>query len=176
MRFFEGGKHVWLATTLTGGLLARKRKTKIAEIAQTNHQSIHRTRDRQKTTAVTTTAQTRAVNMALSLPRHPPRLPRLLRRSASRQPTIRAETPTRANQVPFAPATDRATSVRYTRPVRRRHSQGHLLWFRNMLEFLSFSLHAAQHKLIILRAHGLLRLMLTIFTAQYRRWASTLRA
>ena len=70
-----------------------------------------------------------------------------------------------ANQVPFAPATDRATAVRHTRPVRRRHCQGHLLWFRKMLECLSFALHVAWHKLFLSRAHGLLRRLLTIFTA-----------
>ena len=59
----------------------------------------------------------RPVNMVLSHPRQPPRLPRLLRGSTSGQPTIRAKTPTCANQVPFAPATDRATAVRLTRHV-----------------------------------------------------------
>ena len=165
MTFSDGGKHVWLATATTKGLLARKRTTKIAEIVQTNHESTHGTRDRQTATALTTTAHTRPVNMVLSHPRQPPRLPRLLRGSASGQPTIRAETPTRANQIPFAPATDRATAVRHTRPVRRRHCREHLLWFRKMLECILFALHVARHKLFLLRAHGLLRRLLTIFTA-----------
>ena len=112
MRFSEDGKHERLATAATGGLLARKRKTKISEIVQTNHEIIHRIRDSRKATAVTTTAHTRPANIALSLPRQPPWLRHLLRRSASRQPAIRAKTPTRSNQVPFAPATDRATAVR----------------------------------------------------------------
>ena len=106
--FSDGGKHVWLATASTEGLLARKTTTKIAEVVKTNHDGTTRIRDRQIITAVTTRAHTRPVNMVLSHPRQPSRLPRLLRGSASGQPTIRTETPTRANQVPFAPATDSA--------------------------------------------------------------------
>ena len=165
MTFSDGGKHVWLATAATEGLLARKHTTKIAEIVQTNHEGIHRNRDWQTATAATTTAHTRPVNIVLSHPRQPPRLPRLLRGGASGQRTIRAETLTGANQVPFAPATDRATAVRHTRPVRRRHCRGHFLWFRKMLECLSFALHGARHKIFLLRAHGLLRRLLATFTA-----------
>ena len=122
--FSDGGKHVWLATAATEGLLARKTTIKIAEIVQTNHEGTTRTRDGQTSTAVTATAHARPVNMVLSHPHQLPRLPRLLRGSASGQPTIRAETPTRANQVSFASANDSATAVRRIRPVRRRHTVG----------------------------------------------------
>ena len=107
MTFFDGGKHVWLATAATEGLLARKQTTKIVLIGQTNHEGTHGTRGRQSATAVTTTSHKRPANMKLSHPCQPPQLPCLLRRSVSEQPTIRAETPTRANQVPFALATYR---------------------------------------------------------------------
>ena len=143
MTFTDGGKHEWLATAATDGPLALKRITKIAEIVHTNHEGTHGTRDRQTATAQTTTARTRPANMVLSHPRQPPPLPCLLRGSTSGQPIIRAETPTRANQVPFELATDRATAVRHPRPVRRRHRRGHFLCFHKMLECLSLALHVA---------------------------------
>ena len=165
MTFFDGGKHVWLATDATDGLLARKHTTKIAEIVQTNHEGTHGTRDRQAATAVRTTAHTRLVNMVLSHLRQPPWLQYLLRGSVSGQPTIRGETPTRANQVPFALATDRATAVRHTRPVRRRHCRGHFPCFHKMLECLRFALRVARHEIFLSRAHGLVRRLMTTFTA-----------
>ena len=176
MTFFDGGKHVLLATAATDCLLARKRTTKIAEIVQTNHEGSHGTRNRQTTTALTTTAHTRLANMVLSHPRQPPQLPCLLRGSVSGQATIRAKTPTRANQVPFALATHRATAVRHTRPVRRRHCRGHFLCFHKMLEYLSFALHVARNKLFLSKAHGPLRGLMTTFTAEHRRWGPALTA
>ena len=165
MTFSDGGKHVWLATATTEGLLARKPTIKIVEIVQTNYEGATRSRNRQTARAVTTTAHTHPVNLVLSHPCQPSFFLRLLWRSASAQPTIRAETTTRAKQVPFAPTTDSLTAVRRTRPVRRRHCRGHLLWFRKMLECLSFALHVVRHTKFVIRAHGLLRRLLTIFTA-----------
>ena len=46
--FSDGGKHVWLATAATEGLLARKRTAKIAEIVQ--NQSRGYPRDQGQTT------------------------------------------------------------------------------------------------------------------------------
>ena len=164
MTLSAGVNHVWLAIAATGSLLACKRREKIAEVVQTNHEGTHRSGDRQTATPATTTAHTRPGNTVLSHPRKPPRLPRLLRRSAPGQPTIRSLTPTRANQIPFAPTTDSATAVRRTRSVRQRHRRWHLLWFRKMLGCLSFTLHVPRHKLFLVRAHALLRRLLTIFT------------
>ena len=59
----------------------------------------------------------------VSNPRPPLRLTRLVRGNASGQPKIRAETPTRANRVPFARVTDSTTVDWQTRPVHRRHSR-----------------------------------------------------
>ena len=69
MTFSDGGRHVWLGTAATEGLLARKRTTKMTEIVQTNHEGTRGTRARQTATAVTTTARTRPVNIVLSHPR-----------------------------------------------------------------------------------------------------------
>ena len=165
MTYSDGGKHVLLATDATDGLLARQRTTKIAEIVETNHEGTHRTRGRQTATAVSTTARTRLANMVLSHPRQPPRLPCLLRGGVLGQPTIRGETLTRANQVPFALATDRATAVRHTRRVRRRHCRGHFHCFHKMLECRSFASRVARHELFRSRAHGLVRCLMTTFTA-----------
>ena len=145
MMFSDGGKHVWLAIAATEGLLSHKPTTKIAKIVQTNHEGTTRTGDIQTATAVSTTAHTRPANMVLPHPHQPPRLPHQLRGSDSWQRTIPAEIPTRANQTPSAPATDSTTAVRHARPFRRRHCRGHHLWFRKMLDCLSFALLVARH-------------------------------
>ena len=107
--------------------------------------------------------------MVLCHPRPPLLFPLLLPECALGLPTTRAETRTRASQVPSAPANDSSTAVRYTRPVRRQHCRGHLRLFRKMLVYLSPACPTTQHKLPLLRAHGRVRRLLQILTVQYRR-------
>ena len=177
-KFYDGGKHVWLATAETGSLLALKTTTKISEIVQSNREGTTRTRAGKtvtvttKATAVTTTSHARPSNTVLSASW---RLC-LLRGGALRQLTFRTETPTRANGVPFAQETNRATRVRRTRPVCQGYCRGHLLWFRKTFERFSFAFHVAQHKIFMSRAHGLLRQLLTVFAAWYLRWGPALPA
>ena len=90
-------------------------------------------------------------------------------------PTTRTATRTHASQVTSAPANDRSTAVRLTRPVRRQHCREHLHFFRKMLVSLPSVRRATQRYLPLSRAHGILRRLLLIPRAQYRRQEPALR-
>ena len=106
--------------------------------------------------------------MVVSQPRPPLLLPLLLLECALELPTTRVETRTRTSEVLSAPSIDSLTAVRHTRPVRRQHGRGHLRLFRKILVYLLPACLVTQHKLPLLRPHGLLRHLLQILTAQYR--------
>ena len=84
-------------------------------------------------------------------------------------PTTRVETRTRKSQVPAVPAKDSSTAVWDTRAIRRQQCRGHLRLFHNMLAYLLPAYPVTQHKLPLLRAHGLLRRLSHIITVQYWR-------
>ena len=107
--------------------------------------------------------------MVVSHPRPPLLLPFLLLECALELPTTRAETRTRASQVPSALVNDSSTAERHTRHVRRQHCREHLRLFRKMRVYLLPACPVTQHKLPLLRAHGLLRRLSQNLTVQYRR-------
>ena len=114
--------------------------------------------------------------MLVSHPHPPLLLPLLLLECAFGLPTTRAETQTYDSQVPSVPALDSSTAVRHTRPVRRQHCRGHPRLVRKILVYLLPVCPVTQHQLPLVRAHGLLRRLLQILTAQYRQREPTCRA
>ena len=107
--------------------------------------------------------------MVVSHPRPPHLSPFLLLECPLELPTTLPETRTRDSLVHSALSNDISTAVRHTRPVRRQHCPGSLRLFRKMLVYLLPACPVAQHKLPMLRAHGVLRRLLQILMAQYRR-------
>ena len=162
--FSDGGKHVWLATAKMNSLLARATTKTPAEIVHINHE-YHQDQGQPNShsgnhNSTYTTCQHGAVPpspVSSAFACAPGK-----RLGGTHNPS---GNPNARQSGTFAPVTDSATAVRHTRPVRRRHYRGYLLWFRKMLECWSFAFHIARPIVNMLRAHGLLRRPLTIFTA-----------
>ena len=110
--------------------------------------------------------------MVVSRPR-PPLLPSLLLLECAVEPPItRAEILTHASLAHSVPATDSSRAIRTVDSTVGDTS----FTFQTIFVYLLLACPMKQHKLPFSRAHGLLRRLLTILTAWYRRRELALRA
>ena len=158
-------KHAWSATAETTNLVARTTTRKIVAIIRVNREGTTRIKARKTGTTI---AHTRRITMVISRSRPLPLPPALLLKCALEPPTTGAEILTSASLEHSVPAIDTSTAV--------RHRRGHLFRFQKILVYLLPACPNTQHNLPRSRAHGLLRYLLTIPTALYRRWELALRA